>query len=113
MHKIYRNIKARRKELNMSQSVLAEKLGYSDKGMISRIENGQIDLSYSKILDFANALYVTPQALMGWDENTEMPTTLNERQIEILKLASNCDSDHYRSAVLTLKDGQLPVEPQK
>lgn len=109
MHKIYSNIKARRLELNMSQSALAEKTGYSDKGMISRIENGQIDISYSKILDFAKALLTTPQSLMGWD--TELPTTLSDEQAVLVKLASNCDSEHYQSAVLLLKDGQQPAEP--
>ena len=54
----YENIKLLRKQLNMSQSELAKKTGYSD-------------LSESKITLFAKALYTTPAALMGIDETEE------------------------------------------
>lgn len=64
---LYKNIKQRRTELGLSQSELAEKIGYSDKSMISRIESGMIDLSQSKIIEFANILNTTPGALMGWE----------------------------------------------
>lgn len=111
MFKIYSNIKTRRKELGMSQSVLAERMGYADKGMISRIESGRIDLPYSKIIEFAKVLDMSPQSLMGWDD-IEMPTTLSDRQKELLDLYANCDPEHQQSAALALKDGQLPVEPQ-
>ena len=33
---IHKNIKSRRKELKMTQSDLAEKLGYADKSMIAK-----------------------------------------------------------------------------
>lgn len=64
---LYKNIKQRRTELGLSQSELAEKIGYSDKSMISRIESGMIDLPQSKIVEFANILNTTPGALMGWE----------------------------------------------
>ena len=69
MLQLYKNIKNRRKELGMTQSELAKKLGYTDKSMISKIENGAIDLPQSKIIAFA------PSDLMGWEDepakNTE------------------------------------------
>lgn len=65
---LYRNIRARRNELGLTQSELAEKLGYADKSMIAKIEAGNIDLSQSKILAFASALHCTPSALMGWED---------------------------------------------
>lgn len=68
MLKLYENIKNRRTELGMTQSELAEKLGYADKSMISRIEKGQIDLPQSKIIAIAEALRVDPSELMGWDD---------------------------------------------
>lgn len=68
MNKIYENIKKRRLELNMTQEQLAEKMGYSDKTMISKIEKGQIDISYSKIIAFAEVLKVEPEDLMGWTD---------------------------------------------
>ena len=68
MYKLYDNIRKRREELGMSQSKLAELMGYSDKSMISRIENGQVDLPYSKVIEFAKALKIHPVELMvGWD----------------------------------------------
>ena len=68
MLELYKNIKKRRQELGMTQSDLAEKLGYSDKSMIAKIENGKVDLAQSKIVAFANALKVSPSDLMGWND---------------------------------------------
>ena len=68
MEQIYKNIRIRRRELGLTQSELAEKLGYADKSMITKIEAGKVDLSRSKILVFATALNTTPSWLMGWDE---------------------------------------------
>lgn len=66
---LYKNIKKRRLELGMTQSDLAEKLGYSDKSMIAKIESGKVDLAQSKIIAFADALRATPSDLMGWNED--------------------------------------------
>ena len=71
MLELYRNIKKRRLELDMTQSDLAKKLGYSDKSMIAKIEKGAVDLSQSKITAFAKALKTTEVALMGWDDSSE------------------------------------------
>lgn len=68
MLQLYKNIKHRRKELGMTQTDLAKKLGYTDKSMISKIENGSIDLPQSKIISFAEALNISPSDLMGWEE---------------------------------------------
>lgn len=67
MLKLYENIKNRRLELGLTQSQLAEKLGYADKSMIAKIEKGQVDLPQSKIVAFAEALYMEPSELMGFD----------------------------------------------
>lgn len=66
MEKIYENIKKLRLELGMSQEELARKTGYSDRSSIAKIESGKVDLTNSKIVDFAKALNTTPSALMGW-----------------------------------------------
>lgn len=65
---LYKNIKARRLELKMSQDRLAELTGYKDRSSIAKIEKGEVDLAESKIREFANALKITPQELMGWDD---------------------------------------------
>lgn len=63
---LYERIKRRRKELHLSQEALARKMDYSDKSMISKIEKGKVDLSESKIMQFADVLQTSPEYLMGW-----------------------------------------------
>ena len=65
MLKLYENIKKRRIELKMSQQDLADKVGYTSKSMISRIEKGLVDLPTGKVNDFAVALRTTPEKLLG------------------------------------------------
>lgn len=77
---LYRNIKKRRIELELTQSDLAEKLGYADKSMIAKIEKGIVDLPQSKIVSFAEALETTPAALMGWTEHSSNKVELNQRE---------------------------------
>ena len=59
-------IKARRKEIGMTQTELANKTGYADKSAISKIEKGLIELGQKGIVTFADALDTTPAYLMGW-----------------------------------------------
>lgn len=68
MSTLCKNIKNRRIELGLSQSELADRVGYSDKSMISKVERGVVDLSQSKILSFATALECTPAFLVGWEQ---------------------------------------------
>lgn len=68
---LYINIRNRRKELGMSQDELARRVGYTSRSTIARIENGEIDISRSKIVAFANALKITPGELMGLDGTWE------------------------------------------
>jgi transcriptional regulator with XRE-family HTH domain len=72
MVELYENIKKRRMELGMTQTELANKVGYSDKGMISKVENGKVDIPQSLILKFAKALDTTPGCLMGWSDQTSI-----------------------------------------
>ena len=68
---LYRNIKDRRLELNLTQTDLAKRTGYSDKSMIAKIEAGKVDLPLSKIEIFAEALEISPSELMGetWEND--------------------------------------------
>ena len=81
---LYKNIKERRLALKMSQDTLAELTGYKDRSSIAKIEKGDVDISESKIRDFAKALKTTPQELMGWDEPEK--TTI---------IAAHFDGDEY------------------
>lgn len=65
MHEIYKNIKRYRKSYGWTQTELAEKVGYADKGMISRIENGKVDLQQSQVIRFAEVFGIAPGELMG------------------------------------------------
>ncbi len=87
---LYKNIKLRRTELKMSQDTLAELTGYKDRSSIAKIEKGEVDLAESKIREFAKALKVSPQELMGWDEPDEEPLTI----------AAHFDGDEYTEAEL-------------
>lgn len=64
---LYENIKIRREALGLTKSALAELIGY-DRSMITKVEQGKVDLTQSKILAFAEALKTTPSQLMGWDD---------------------------------------------
>ena len=55
-YELGQRIKARRKALGISQQELAESVGYTDKGMISRIEAGKISLPMDRMVEIANAL---------------------------------------------------------
>lgn len=68
MLKLYENIKRYRMEAKLSQAELAKRTGYTDRSSIAKIEKGLVDLSQSKIKQFAEVLGVTPGHLMGWDE---------------------------------------------
>lgn len=70
---LYENIRRLRIKKEMSQGELAKRVGYTGKSMIARIEKGEVDLAYSKILAFADALGVRPAVLMGWAKEESTP----------------------------------------
>ena len=86
--KIGERIKIRRQELEWSQRELAAKMNYSHHSTLARIENGQIDVRQSKIVQFAEVLGVSVSYLMGWEEEKkEQPTesALSIRKKEFMK----------------------------
>lgn len=64
---LYQNIRKRREALGLSQDALAQKVGYTSRSSIAKIENGDVDIPRSKIVAFAKALRCSPLELMGWD----------------------------------------------
>lgn len=87
---LYERIRQRRKELNLTQEELAQKLGYKDRSAISRIESGANNLTQSKIYAFANALSTTTAWLMGGDagpiEKPPTPASGDGRIQEFMRL---------------------------
>lgn len=65
---MYDRIKRLREEAGLSQDSLAKSVGYSSRGMISKIEKGKVDISGRMISEFARALNTTPRYLMDGDE---------------------------------------------
>lgn len=68
--KLYANIKALREKLELSQEELARQVGYKDRTSIAKIEAEKIDIPQSKIYAFAKALHVSPEELMGLNNDS-------------------------------------------
>ena len=69
-------IRKARLEKGLSQSELAELLGYKSRSSINKIEVEGRDIPRSSIVKFAQVLGVTPSYLMGWEEETSEPDAL-------------------------------------
>lgn len=66
-------IKAMREAMDMSQEMLAEKVGYKSRSSINKIEMGKNDIVQSTIKKIADALDTTPAYIMGWNDANSMP----------------------------------------
>lgn len=110
MMKLYENIKRLRKEHGLTQDELARKAGYTDRSSIAKIERGSVDLSQSKIKQFADIFGVTPGDLMGWEDEEEQQKTatiddsgMSETKQKLLDLARNC-TDEEAAKLLQLME---------
>lgn len=101
-----KRIKIRRKELGMSADELAIKIG-KDRSTVFRYERGDIEnLPLDVLQPIANALLITPQALMGWEETdttTENSSSISEAKRELLDLVESC-SDEEVSRLLQMME---------
>lgn len=103
-------IKQRRKELGMSADRLGEAIG-KNRATVFRYENGDIEKMPLDVVEYiAEALYTTPQYLMGWEDNEEKATTENgngslngmsEAKRQLFALAESC-SDEDASRLLQM-----------
>ena len=62
-------IKTLRTQCGMSQNELAQKMGYTSRTTISKIESGNIKITTEDVVKFAKSLNTTVPYLMGWNEN--------------------------------------------
>lgn len=93
-----KQIKKRRKQLNMSADELAEKLGVS-RSTIFRYEKGDIDKVPAEYINsLAKALSTTPAYLMGWEENIETSADF------VPKLLSDAKTLEHVKLLLELSD---------
>ncbi len=80
MDVLYENIRKFRIEKKIRQDELSKKTGYSTNAMITRIEKGDVDLSYSKIKLFAEALGVSVPTLMGFADKDDVTDRIDRLQ---------------------------------
>ena len=62
-------IRKRRIELGWTQQELADKMGYTSKSTINKIEKGRSDVAQKNIAKFAEVLGVSIAYLMDWEED--------------------------------------------
>ena len=69
-------IKQRRIELGLTQSDLAERMGYSGKTSVCMAENCGDNITTTKVRKFAEALGVSFRYLMGYEDDDGQPTPM-------------------------------------
>lgn len=79
---IGQRVKARRRQLHMTQDELAAKLGYTSKATISKIETGVNDIALTKVDAFAKALLCDPRYLLGVTDSPDQDADEFAREIE-------------------------------
>lgn len=64
-------IKQRRIELGLTQMELAQRMHYTSKAAICKIEKGDYNLTTERVKKLATALECEPAFLMGWTDETD------------------------------------------
>lgn len=101
---IYDRVRARRIELGMSQAELAEKVGYHAKSAISKLENGERDISQTMVLRLASVLGVSVAYLLLGHEIEESKETEEEKRIkEFISLFTQLTPDQQKMLILQMK----------
>lgn len=112
MSTICETIKRLRLENHWSQEELAERVGYSDRSTIAKIEAGDNNISQKKIMAFAKVFGVSPGYLLG-DDGTDFH--LNKEEKEII-IAYRSAPEHRKASVrdiLRLPENQGEWEEAK
>jgi transcriptional regulator with XRE-family HTH domain len=101
--KIGEKIKQRRIELEWSQRDLADRMGYSNHSTLARIETGKVDVSQTRIVQFAEVLGVSVAYLMDWeDKKTPVKTDeLNRRKL--IEFAESVPEDKAERVLQLMK----------
>lgn len=104
-------IKARREELGIAQTDLAEKIKIS-KQTLYKYENDIVtNIPSDKVEELASALECTPAYLMGWENGIVIETEANNNEhSEIIKKYIKLLSENVEMAPYIDKLRQLPPE---
>lgn len=100
-------IKEKRIELNMSQRDLAEKMNYSNHSTIGKIERGQVDISQTRMAQFAEVLHTDVAYLMGWDddkqENPAKYDGISDKRQALIDFAKSVPEDKAELVLRVMK----------
>ncbi len=99
---MYDRIKQRRIALKMSQDELARKVGYQSRSAISKVENGDRDISQSMIAKYAEALGVSPSYLL-YGEETPAEETSGGRIEEFIELFQQLTDEQQAMIISSIK----------
>ena len=61
-------IRIRRMQLEWSQRELARRMGYTNNSTIAKIEQGKVDVTQARVVQFSQVLGVSIAWLMDWEE---------------------------------------------
>ena len=95
-------ISQRRKELGMTQTELAKKMGYKSKAAISKIETNVNDITQSAVVKFAEVLDTSIAYLMGWEEIKKPALVLTEAEEQLVEDYRDASGEIRDSAALML-----------
>ena len=103
---IYDRIRELRRSKGLSQDELAVLVGYQGRSAISKVENGDRDISQSMIEKYANALGVTPTYLLFGEEEKETATGDSDGDgniAEFVSLFSKLSEDQQAFIISSIK----------
>ena len=103
-------IKQRRMELGMTQSELAEKMGYKGKTSVCAAETKGDNITTTKITKYAKALGVSIKYLMGYEDINGVP--ISQERVEYKAKITDYREDFVYAAIETYKDIQS-LSPEK
>lgn len=98
-------IRIRREQLNLSQSELAQKLGFKSRSSINKIELDQRNLTQSKIKAIADALDTTPSYIMGWEElDQTVDLAALKKDVQAVTVTSGMIKDQFGAVAVEALD---------
>lgn len=108
-------IRERRTALGISQAELAEAAGYSQKGMISRVEQGKVNITMDKVIKIADYLKVSVPDLLRDEPKKQEPHQVVVEELnddirseligEMLTLLKKKEREQWQRQSGTAKDG--------
>ena len=76
--KVGNKIRTRREELGLSQEQLATRIGYKTRGAVSKLENGDREISFKKMMEISKALKVDEKYFWVGQEPTKVQWSMDD-----------------------------------